>query len=171
MKNRNRMVWLRKELDFDLSQWGWLTYDQMETTTSHRRHLTADICEGENRHLVSRLLGESFAVVAMALKNVATVIVSGSGGKTTDTLKEPARYELRLKCDSRGRGLLSEAAVLQIVARAHTYMVSRVLATWLAALMPAQAAIKQQEAADALTAIQQLAATATTTTRRPLSPF
>lgn len=157
-----RIRWLRKELDYDIGSIAWLAFDAHEELPNHRRHQLADICEGENRNLVSRHLEEAYATLCILLQGIGR---EPHCHAASDRLRERREFVFLITS--------SAVKVAPVVERGHRFLIARVLAVWLAPWAPQEAAIWKAEAEEMRDALASLAARSSghATARRPLSPF
>lgn len=137
-----KLRWMRSEIDYDLASAGWLAGHAHQELDGHVRHQLADICEGENRHLVSRFLGLAFAEVCRRLGNRVRVI---AGDGCDNRLEEPAWYELVLT-----EGNVSPADLAYLKEQVHSYLVWRVFGIWCGTRLPAESRAAAENASSAL---------------------
>lgn len=137
-----RIRWLRSELDYDLGSAGWLAGHARPELDGHVRHQMADICQGENRHLVSRLLGLTFAEVCKRLgKRVRPI----AGVRSDNQLVEPEWYELEV-----AEGDLGQMEAEYLKEKVHSYLVWRVLGLWYGTCLPEESRVAAENAASGL---------------------
>lgn len=137
-----RIRWLRSELDYDLASAGWLAGHARPDLDGHVRHQMADICEGENRHLVSRLLGLAFAEVC---KRLGRRVRATAGVRSDNRLEEPEWYELEVTGSD-----VSQVEIEYLKEKVHSYLVWRVLGLWFGTGLPEESRVAAENAISGL---------------------
>ncbi len=156
------ICWLRRELDYDIASVAWLASDVHEELSLHRRHQLADICQGENRNLVSRHLEEAFATLCLLLKKVGR---AKDRQPSSDRLSARRRFRFLVTAEEADTGL--------IVEKGHRFLISWVLSVWLAPWAAEEAKIWKESLESLRQELSTLAAKSNGPThyRRKLHPF
>ncbi len=164
MKKRIRL--LRSELDYSLGSVAWMIYHGHPELNDHVRHQIADVCQGENRHSVSRLL--LLGIGELCRKMGAKVrFISGleEAGEVADKLIEPTEYLIEIEyagIEGPDMKLLAE--------QMHFYLVWRVMRDWLAPWLPSGGNLAEERVTEYLAKVSELLGK-TSHCRRRLPPI
>lgn len=120
---------LKKDsLIYDISNMAYVIADTGDDT-DHTLHRVRDICQDGNIDRVSRILGLAYAEILTVL---APVLKAPEIDPARDNSSSPKDYVINFSDRSSLRFLLTPEWKLKIKETCHEYMVSMVLADWLA---------------------------------------
>lgn len=122
---RNRLVFLRGELLYDIANYAFVTGDMMPIE-EHARHQVFDVAEEGNADLATRVLNLAYAECVESLYPY-TKTPCKQDEELDDKLAVPERYEIELRLPEQ----FSRSTVVLLRGLIHDYLVCRVLAEWL----------------------------------------
>ena len=166
------MILKKKALLYDIENMAYTIADTGEHDR-HTLHRVRDICQDGNIDRISRVLG-------LAYSNLLSVLIPLLAAPRIDVKKDlsaqPHDYHIRLRDEGNMKFYLTKERQLKIKETAHEYMVSMVLADWLAITLPEAADVWQHRATRSLEALKGLVATVVAASvsngfRRKLNPF
>lgn len=145
------MKLLKKALIYDISNMAYMIADTGDN--HHTLHRVRDICEEGNISRVSRILGSAYATIL----NLLSPILEASGlNPDRDLSAKPRDYEIKFKSGLNFRHSITPEIKLRIKEMSHEYMMSMVLADWLAMTLPPAADVwkfRAENAIDSLSGI------------------
>lgn len=129
---KNRLVFLRKELIYDIENYAFVAGDILPEDAEHIRHQLIDVAQEGNVDLVTRILNLAHAECVESLYPYAKK-PCGEGDVYDDKLAEPERYEIELELPEQ----FSRTSVDLLKELIHDYFVVRVLGQWTGVVNPA----------------------------------
>lgn len=126
-----RLIFIQKELLYDIANAAWIQGDVMPTEDEHQRHTVIDITQDGNRDRVVRMLNLYFAnVVELLYQYTRHEAVDES--QQNDQLIFPRKYIIRLSLPDD----FSNTSVHYLKELIHNYIVCRVLYDYLSITYP-----------------------------------
>ena len=156
----------KESLLYDIANMAFVIADNGDNL-NHGLHRLKDICEDGNRDRVARILGLAYA----RAMNVLTPIVKPlTVSASHDFSKEMHDYEICFREDCHGIHITNQQK-LKIRETMQEYMVSMVLADWLAITLPEGADIWGKRAEEALKSLASTVMTVITPFGRRVPPL
>lgn len=127
---RSTLVFLRKELLYDIENYAFVEGDVMPPDF-HGAHQVFDIAQAGNEDMVTRMFNLAHAECTEALYPF-TKSECVAGEELDDTLVAPERYEIELTLPA----TFSRTTVVLLKELIHNYFVCRVICEWLGMIYP-----------------------------------
>lgn len=129
---KNRLVFRRDELLYDIENYTFVTGDLMPAEDEHLKHQVFDVAQDGNEDLATRVLNLAHAECVESLyPYTKTPCIQDE--ELDDKLVVPEQYEIELALPKQ----FSRTTVLLLRELIHDYFVCRVLVEWLGTTCPA----------------------------------